>query len=340
MAAITSGGPWRSPNDRIETSAPSSVRSVARRSSSRTPSARSSSQSALPPGRTVPRRRGPSKLPPLSGAVRRVPCGTAPMFCGAATVTRSVMSSRVFMALPPSKSAPVGFPAYVGTPKERPLIVRRPEVREPVEQIVMRPDLISRHFPVCENRKEDVNNVVLESPTILRIGCRPARVVGKNVWQQLSRGADRVLTRVAARVFQLVCKDADEASIIRWLPAEIRVSLLPGEKNRLQWSSTAVCLDPAFPLSIHCASPDSHLFVRQSRVRQFKHDAAHILIGEEIITSKLHVVEEPVCVEEERIAAPATKKAAIVRGRDRGFPPDGHRRILDENFALVAHSSG
>jgi hypothetical protein len=50
-------------------SAPSSVRSVARRSSSWTPSTRSSSQSALPPGRTVPRRRGPSKLSPLNGAV-------------------------------------------------------------------------------------------------------------------------------------------------------------------------------------------------------------------------------------------------------------------------------
>ncbi len=48
-------------------SAPSSVRSVTRRSISRTPSARRSSQSALPPGRTVPRRRGPSKSPAAQG---------------------------------------------------------------------------------------------------------------------------------------------------------------------------------------------------------------------------------------------------------------------------------
>jgi hypothetical protein len=74
--------------------------------------------------------------------------------------------------------------------------MRRPEVRELVEQIVMRPDLISCHFSVREHKKEDVNNVVRESPAIVRIGYGAARVVGKNVWQQLSRGADRILTRV------------------------------------------------------------------------------------------------------------------------------------------------
>src|SRR5438128_2987155 len=80
--------------------APSSVRRVARRSSSRTPSALSRSQSALPPGNTDPRSRGPSKSPPVMGTVRRVPWGTAPMLCGVATVTRRVMSKRVFIIAP------------------------------------------------------------------------------------------------------------------------------------------------------------------------------------------------------------------------------------------------
>ncbi len=79
---------------------PSSVRSVARRSSSRTPSARRRSQSALPPGNTDPRSRGPSKSPPVMGTVRRVPWGTAPMLCGVATVTRRIMSKRVFIIAP------------------------------------------------------------------------------------------------------------------------------------------------------------------------------------------------------------------------------------------------
>src|SRR5262249_25366853 len=77
--------------------APSSVCSVTRRSISSTPSERRTCQSALPPATTVPRRRGPSKLPPLKGAVRRVPRGTAPRFCGVATFTRSIISSRVFI---------------------------------------------------------------------------------------------------------------------------------------------------------------------------------------------------------------------------------------------------
>ena len=55
--------------------APSSVSSVIRRSSSRTPSGRKRVQSP-PPGKTLPRSRGPSKVPPVIGAITRVPCGT------------------------------------------------------------------------------------------------------------------------------------------------------------------------------------------------------------------------------------------------------------------------
>ena len=70
-----------------------------------------------------------------------------------------------------------------------PLIVRRPEVREFVEQIAVRPNLISCHLPVCEDREENVDNIVGECPAIVRKGRRAARVIGKNVWQQLSRDA-------------------------------------------------------------------------------------------------------------------------------------------------------
>jgi hypothetical protein len=49
------------------------------------------------------------------------------------------------------------------------LVMRRPEIREHVEQIVMRPYVISCHFPVREHKKEDVNNVVRESPAIVRM---------------------------------------------------------------------------------------------------------------------------------------------------------------------------
>src|SRR5437870_9667763 len=94
---MISGGPWRRPNDFIEMSAPSSVWRVARKSSSSTPSDRRSSQSALLPGSTVPRRRGPSNVPPSSGATRRVPYGTAPTSSTRATFTCIVINGRVFI---------------------------------------------------------------------------------------------------------------------------------------------------------------------------------------------------------------------------------------------------
>src|SRR3989442_1296191 len=49
---------------------------------------------SLPPGKTLPRSRGPSKVPLVIGAMTRVPCGTAPSFCGGGTTTWSVISRR------------------------------------------------------------------------------------------------------------------------------------------------------------------------------------------------------------------------------------------------------
>src|SRR5215471_5625732 len=79
-------------------SAPSSVSSVMRRSSSRTPSERSSNQSP-PPGRTLPRSRRPSKSPPVTGMMLRMPCGTAPSFCDGAAAILTVINGREFMAV-------------------------------------------------------------------------------------------------------------------------------------------------------------------------------------------------------------------------------------------------
>src|SRR5437773_5662525 len=78
--------------------APSSVWSVRRRSSSSTPSVRRIVQSP-PPGTTRPRSLAPSKRPPEINAVRRVPCGTAPIFCAPSTATCSVMSKREFIVV-------------------------------------------------------------------------------------------------------------------------------------------------------------------------------------------------------------------------------------------------
>src|SRR5262249_19237975 len=49
----------------------------------------------------------------------------------------------------------------------------------------------------------------------------------------------------------------------------------------------------------------------QIRVGQFNHDAANIFICEEIVPRKLHFIKKAVCVEKERIAAPAKEKTVV-----------------------------
>src|SRR5882762_1337533 len=195
-------------------------------------------------------------------------------------------------------------------------MVRRPEVRELIEEILVRPDHISRHLPVRQHREENIDNIVAECSTILRKGHWAARVVGKNVWQQLSGFPDCILTRIAAGVFQLMGEDPDEPIIFAWLPVQVRFSLLSRQENCLQRSPSAICLNPAFFGVVQCASPKSHLISAQSRIGQLKHDAANILVSEKILSGELHLVEQASCVEKERIATPAKKKAVISGLRD------------------------
>src|SRR5947207_13696927 len=131
-----------------------------------------------------------------------------------------------------------------------------------------------------------------------------------------------VLRPIAARVFQFVREDANEAIIIRWLPVEVRLPLLSGEENRLQWPSTPVCLDPALSSFVECASPNSHLIASQSRVGQFNHDAANILVCKEVVPRELHLIEIALCVEKERIAAPPEENTVVAGFRHQGFLPD------------------
>src|SRR6185295_12842243 len=146
-------------------------------------------------------------------------------------------------------------------------------------------------------------------------------MIGKNIRQQLSCDGLCVLRRIAARVFQFVREDANEAIIIGWFPAKVSLSLLSDEENRLQWPSTPICLDPAFSSFVQCASPNSHLIASQSRIGQFNHDAANIFVCEEVVARELHLIEITLCVEKERIAAPAEEKTEVAGFRHQGFSP-------------------
>src|SRR2546430_2687101 len=156
-------------------------------------------------------------------------------------------------------------------------VVRRPEVRELVHQVTVRPNHVC-HVSVGVYREEKIDNVIGQRPAILRKARRLVRMIGKNIWQQLSCDGLCVLRSIAACMFQLVREDANEPIIIGRLPVEIRVSLFSGKKNCLQWSRPALCLAPAVLGFLHCASPQSNLIGSQSRVGQFKHDAADVFV--------------------------------------------------------------
>src|SRR6266404_81564 len=79
-------------------------------------------------------------------------------------------------------------------------VVRRPEVRELVQQITVRSNLIC-HVLVRIYRKEKIDNVIDQRPAIVRKVRRLARMIGKNIWQQLSCNGLCVLRGIAACVF-------------------------------------------------------------------------------------------------------------------------------------------
>src|SRR6267143_1385088 len=246
-------------------------------------------------------------FPPSSATAIFIGCPISLAFFSAALITRRASSS---------------FTADIDSSLQLFLpVVRRPEVRELVQQITVWPNLIC-HVSVRVYREEKIDNVIGQRPAIVRKARLLVRMIGKNIWQQLSCDGLCVLRSIASCVFQLVREHADEAIIIRWLSAEVSLPLLSNEENRLQWSGTPVCLDPAFCSFVHCASPNSHFIVPQSRVGQFNHDAANIFLLEEVVPRELHVIEIAVDVEKERIAAPTEEKTVVAGFRHQGFSPD------------------
>src|SRR6266436_334109 len=152
-------------------------------------------------------------FPPSSATAIFIGCPISLAFFSAALITRRASSS---------------FTADIDSSLQLfHHIVRRPEVRELVQQVTVRPDLI-RDFSVRIYREEKIDNVIGQRPAIVRITDRLARIIAKNVRQQRTRDVLGVLARIAARVFQLVGKHADEAIIICWLAGKVVLFLFSG----------------------------------------------------------------------------------------------------------------
>src|SRR5882724_596910 len=246
-------------------------------------------------------------FPPSSATAIFIGCPISLAFFSAALITRRASSSF---------TADIDFSLYLFQQ-----LVRRPEVRKLVQQVTVGPNHIC-HASVSIYRKEMIDNIIGPRPAIVRKARRLARMIGKNIRQQLSCDGLCVLRRIAARVFQFVREDANEALIIRWLPAEVSLSLLSDEENRLQWSCTPICLDPAFASFVQCASPNSDFIASQIPAGQFNHDAANILVCEKVVARELHLIEITLCIEKERIAAPTKEKMVVACFGYQRFPPD------------------
>jgi hypothetical protein len=85
----------------------------------------------------------------------------------------------------------------------------------------------------------------------------------------------------------------NETGIVRRLPGEVGISLRAGkteDEEELQGPRTVLRCNPASVGAMRrnqCAVPQANLFRRQSQVGHFQHDAAHVLVGEEVVSSEL-----------------------------------------------------
>src|SRR5258708_26256259 len=106
-------------------------------------------------------------------------------------------------------------------------LVPRPQIGELAEQIPVWTYFVSRHLPICEDRKEDIDGIVSECSAIVREGRRAPGIVGQDVRQQYPCNPLRFLRRITTRVLQRVREDGNETAIIRRLTGEIVSVLRP-----------------------------------------------------------------------------------------------------------------
>ena len=123
-------------------------------------------------------------------------------------------------------------------------LVRRAEVREAVERVLVRPHVISRHFSIGEDGNEAVHNIVGECAPIVRVGSRTLGIIKEDVRQQSPGHPRGRFWRIPACVFERVGEDGDETSVVRGLRSEVLGLLVTGKKYGLRRPRAAVRLNP------------------------------------------------------------------------------------------------
>ena len=113
------------------------------------------------------------------------------------------------------------------------------QVRELGCQIAVSPYSVLSHLSICEDRKEDIDDVVGECSTIIREGSRTPGIVGEDVREQCLCHPLRFLRRIATRVLQRVREHVNETGIIRRLTGEVGGAVCASK-----------CMSPLNPLAI------------------------------------------------------------------------------------------
>ena len=160
----------------------------------------------------------------------------------------------------------------------------RPEVRELGKQIAMGACLVPRYLPVCEDSHEGIAGVVGECAAIAWEGCRARGVIGQHVRQQRPGHPPCFLRGIPARMFQRVREDGDETGIVRRLTSQVGISLPADKKDGLRGQRAAIGLDPTPARAGKRAGPQANPCRSKDRVGHFQRDAAHVFVGEEVVT--------------------------------------------------------
>src|SRR5262249_17103113 len=201
-----------------------------------------------------------------------------------------------------------------------PSFVGRAHIGKLGKQIAVRPNLVLRPPPICEDSHERVTGVIGERPTIAREGCWAGGIIGHHIGQQFQCRSPCPLWRISTYVLERVCEDGNKAAIVHRFTRQVGLSLRSNEEDSLRRQRATVGLSPLLDRADRRTGPETNSFGRKVSVRHFQYDAAHILISEKIVASELLVVQHALNVEEKRIAAPAREEAILAGLR--------HPRIL------------
>src|SRR5215217_2399310 len=105
--------------------------------------------------------------------------------------------------------------------------------------------------------------------------------------------------------------------------------------------SPTVYLDPAPAICRDQRSlPKTGLGGSQLAIGKLQHDAAHILVGEEVFARELEVVQGAAYIVKEGVATPACEEAIVAGLRHLRIGARRDRRVLDDRFPALARPGG